>query len=80
MGTSDTLNKNDTQQKKDHLKKKKKKKKALFEKNGPSQEWYMTNTPTKVEKYSTHKKMVSYKNGAILEKNAQRSFSKGLTE
>ena len=45
MGTSDTLNKNDTQQKKDHLKKKKKN-----------------------------------KNGAILEKNAQRSFAKGLTE
>ena len=48
----------------------KKKKKAPFEKNGTSQEWYMTNTPTKVEKYSTHKKTVSYKNGAILEKNA----------
>ena len=79
MATSDTLNKNDTQQKKDHLKKKRKKK-APFEKNGPSQEWYMTNTPTNVEKYSTHKKMVSYKNGAILEKNAQRSFAKGLTE
>ena len=62
MATSDTFNKNDT-----HLKKKKK---APFEKNGTSQEWYMTNTPTKVEKYSTHKKIVSYKNGAILEKNA----------
>ena len=32
MGTSDTLNKNDTQQKKDHLKKKKKKKSAILKK------------------------------------------------
>ena len=34
MGTSDTLNKNDTQQKKDHLKKKKKKKRN-FKKMAP---------------------------------------------
>ena len=45
---SDTPNKNSTQQKKHSL--------MPFENNGTLQNWHMTNTPSKIDKYNTHKK------------------------
>ena len=52
---SDTSNKYDTQQKKHPL--------MPFKNDDILQKWHMTNTPSKIDKCDTHKKMVSYKNG-----------------
>ena len=58
--SSDTSNKNSTQQKRLPL--------MPFENNGTFQKWHMTNTPPEIGKYDTQKKMVPYKNGTPCEK------------
>ena len=65
---SDTPNKNGTQQKKNSV--------MSFENRGTLQKWHMTNTPPKIDKYDTHKKLC-LTTMAQLAKNAQTSFAKG---
>ena len=47
-----------------------------FENRGTLQKWHMTNTPPKIDKYDTHKKLC-LTTMAKLAKNAQTSFAKG---
>ena len=65
---SDKPNKSGTHQKKHAL--------MPYENNGTLKKWHMANTPTKIDKYDTHRKCCVTKL-AHLAKNTQRLSAKG---